>query len=1091
MSLADGALSKPVGWALVSIEYRGRTHTVSAAVLDKAPDILIGNDYHEKARIVISYEDNTAMYHDEYVRFLDRYRTRVAPKTTNAQMQTGSSEHEVDVIHQKTNRAESTSGNLHVEYLDTTKKITIGRVNMELANSTIKVKAKRRLTIPAGAKARVEVKTSIMDQQANYMIETAQQGKIQVIPGIGRSKSTVVDLVNITKTPIHIERREVIARASPLEQEAPKERSDGQVAHHLTPEQDQKLKELLEKHQDLFVTTNDAIGIVPFIQHRIDTGYAEPIRSKPYRVSVAEQKVIQDLINEMLAADIIRPSRSYWASPVVLVKKRGTTELRFCVDYRKLNKVTKVDPYPIPNMDTILETLAGNLWFSKFDVKAMYWQVLMDEDSRAKTAFVVHCGQYEFNVMPFGLVSAPMTAMRVMNEVTRGLDKTCFVFYDDILVFTPTFEGHLGALNELMGRLSDANIRLNGKKCDFALKSVRYLGHDVTPDGIKPDPTKVEAIQVFGTPRSITEARSFIGMCNFFRRYIRGFASIARPIHDTIKVNQPFVWTEEAQKAMDELKGKLMSPPLLVHYDPDGQLTIRCDASGYGLGATLMQKSSEKLRTGVIAFSSRTLSPSERNYATTHKECLAVVHAVKHWRHYLFGKEFEVVTDHHALCWLMRTKDHTNQLMRWSLILQEYQFTIRYESGKTHFDADCLSRYPADIKTGENEVEIPTWPIHRFHLSLSTVQQHQRMLDELAQPVFDVIKEQRTDEFCNSIIKTLEDPDSSRKMKRVYKHFLLNEEILYRRSKSDTKRYVMVLPRSMIDFVLQEAHDKPLGGHFGVKRTLDTVKRRFYWRTLDQDVRHHVKSCDPCQRKKPGKHKKTGLMIPMPIPKQVFETLGMDLMGPFPTSSNRNQHVLVVTDYLSKYVITKAMRTVSSSKILEVLRKDVFYRHGMPSVIISDNRSNLTSHLIRDAFRQLGIKQKTTSPYRPQTNGQTERYNRVLGTQLAIYAENQPKQWDRYLHALTFAYNTTPHASHLTSPYFLMYGRHPLKPIDAIGRPLQMEVEGEEGINEQEAIEQARAFARQLVKASQIRSKERFDKDRIRSSYKVGGPCSN
>jgi len=333
----------------------------------------------------------------------------------------------------------------------------------------------------------------------------------------------------------------------------------------------------------------------------------------------------------------------------------------------------------------------------------------------------IHCGQFEFNVMHFGLITAPMTAMRVMNRITNGLEDKCFVFYDDVLIFTPTFEEHSEVLRELFKRLENANVKLNRSKCDLLLQSVHYLGFIVSSEGIKPDPEKIKSITEFKPPSNITEARSFIGICNFYRRYIKGFADIARPIHNTIRVKQKFARTPEAQRAMDELKEKLTSPPLLVHYHPDGKLTIRCDASGYGLGAILTQQSEDPRKTGVIAYTSRTLSTSKRNYATTHKVCLVVVHAVKNWRHYLYGTEFDVVTDHHALCWLMKIKVHTGQLMRWSLLLQEYRFKIIYESGKIHADADCLSRYPLDPKDPSSvDTEIPTWPIHDLHKSRST-----------------------------------------------------------------------------------------------------------------------------------------------------------------------------------------------------------------------------------------------------------------------------------------------------------------------------------------------------------------------------------
>lgn len=1080
VSLADGKRVKPTGSCWADITYRDRTFTVHAVVLDKAPDLLLGQDYLGKAKIIISYADELALYSDEYSK---QFVSIATPKSTN---DTTTQTEMVSGDNLKNNKDQDP---LYIEYVD---HIKVGAIGMD-PKLPYGVKTKRKITIPACRRARIEVKISKQEDEIPYIMDSCKESRLQIIPGIGRKKSAVLDVVNISKTPVTIERRALIAQAVPLDADGLEDQTQVRVPSKLTHAQATELTKLLGKFDDVFVNDNESIGIVPFIQHRIDTGDNQPIRSKPYRVSVSEQQTIQKLVDEMLEADIIRPSRSYWASPVVLVKKKGTTDLRFCVDYRKLNKITKVDPYPVPNMDTVLEVLAGNYWFSKLDVKAMYWQVLMEPESREKTAFVVHCGQYEFNVMPFGLISAPMTAMRVMDQITRGLDKHCFVFYDDILVFTKTFDEHLEELEKLMTRLREANVKLNAKKCDLMLNSVLYLGHEVTPEGIKPDQSKIAAIQSFKSPRSMTEARSFIGMCNFFRRYIKGFALIARPIHDTIKVKQQFRWTPEAELAMEELKHKLTSPPVLVHYDQGGELTVRCDASGYGIGAVLMQNSSDKLKTGVVAYTSRTLSTSEKNYATTHRECLAMVHAVKHWRHYLYGKQFEVVTDHHALCWLMRTKDHTNQLMRWSLILQEYTFKVKYESGKTHDDADCLSRYPQDVKTSSDVSDIPTWPLRKVHYTISAMKVHQRVLDELAHPVFDIIAEQTSDEFCKKAKEVLLNPESTKKAKKPYKKYIIQDDKLYRRSKEDTNKFLLVIPRTMVGYVLNEAHDKPVGGHFGIKRTLETLKQRFFWPSMDNDIRAYVSSCDACQKRKVARKTKEGFMIPMPIPKQVFEIIGMDLMGPLPTSSDRNKWILVITDYLSKYVIVRPLKSATTEQIIAVLREDVFYSHGLPKTVISDNGSNLTSFQMRDVFRHLGIEQKTTSPYRPQTNGQTERYNRVLGTQLAIFAEENQRSWDRYLHALAFAYNTTIHASHLSTPYFIVYGRHPLKPIDlAIGTPILAVEEGvqelgkgAEAQTEHENLNKARDFAKKLIESNQLKSKLRFDKDRKAPSYKV------
>lgn len=1096
LTLADGGQQTPLGWSIVSIEYQDRIYTVSAVVLANAPEILIGEDYTTKAGLIISYHDNLTTYHDKYMKITEELFKRIAPKTTDVISQTV----EVSTICQQVPQAKAmqldksevneapTLKNYHIEYIgDKKPALKVGRAKLNCESPEIfqymNVRSKRRITIPPRSKARIEVKTSGKKPKP-YLIEPEPNSLIRALPGIGRRLASVIEVINVSKQPVTIDRRQHIARATLLEDSLDDEPI--KLPGNLSKVQEEKLKSLIDKHKPLFVTQNEAIGIVPFMKHEIDTSNADPIRSKPYRVSLKEQHVIQDLVQEMLDADIIRPSKSHWSSPIVLVKKKGTSDLRFCVDYRKLNKVTKVDPYPIPNMDAVLETLTGNHWFSKLDVKSMYWQVQMDEASRCKTAFVVHCGQYEFNVMPFGLVSAPMTAMRVMNEVTKGLNDTCFVFYDDILVFTPTFEKHLNALEQLFQRFSTANIKLNAKKCDLLLNSISYLGHLVTPEGIEPDPEKIKSVKMFKTPTTITEARSFIGLCNFFRRFIKGFADIARPIHDTITTKKPFSWTKNAQKAMDELKDKLTSPPVLAHFDPTGNLTIRCDASGYGLGAVLKQESPDQGKTGVVAYTSRTLVGAEKNYATTHKECLAAVHAVKHWRHYLYGKHFTIITDHHALCWLMKNKDHTGQLIRWSLILQEFDFTIQYESGKLHADADCLSRYPLEAdKTAIEESDIPSWPIHKINLSKSTVYLANHKLDELFLPVYDIEREQLQDSFSSSIINALH--QSNKKGKRKYKHFIIKDKILYRRSKQDKTKYLLILPSSMKNYVLKETHDQPIGGHFGIKRTIDTIRKRFYWQTLDHDVKTYVSSCDLCQKKKTHCRKKEGLLIPMPIPNQPFEIIGMDLMGPLPSSSNRYEYIVVITDYLTKYVVAQPLRKATTDRIIELIKKYIFYTHGLPSTIITDNGTNLTSNKMRELLQLLKIQHKTTSPYRPQTNGQTERYNRVLGTQLTIFAEGKPKTWDSYMDALVFAYNTTIHTSHLNTPYQLVFGRQPIKPIDrAIGRPLQVPVKDNPAdITEQDILLEARKLAKHLVQTSQLKAKLRYDKGRVKPKYKV------
>uniref|UniRef100_A0A6G1SP10 RNA-directed DNA polymerase n=2 Tax=Aceria tosichella TaxID=561515 RepID=A0A6G1SP10_9ACAR len=1078
LGLANGGTQTPVGWCEANVDYDNRTYSIHAVVLQHAPDILLGDDYITKSKMIISYADKIIAYADNYS-LVERVKH---PQRSNRATQTAI----LPVPELKVPKEDEKPSLYYIEYLEDNPQISrITESNIDVPETTVDrdVKSESNLLIPPKSRARITAKTTGPESTCPLWMESHAQGALFVIPGISRRTRHVLDVINANEDPIQVYKNDVIARAVPIDSYI---EQDHQQKAELTAQQETQLKNLLDQYEGLFVTQNENIGIVPFIKHVIDTGDAEPIRSKAYRISFKEQQVIRKLVDEMLEAGVIRPSRSHWASPVVLVKKKGTSDLRFCVDYRKLNKVTKVDPYPIPNMEAVLETLSGNHWFSKLDIKAMYWQVLMDEASKPKTAFVVHCGHYEFNVMPFGLVAAPMTAMRVMNEVVKGMESNAFVFYDDILVYTSNFESHLEALKLLFEKLKKANITLNKNKCELLMKSVTYLGHLVTPEGILPDPNKVKAIRAFRAPQNITQARSFIGMCNFFRRFIRGFSSIAKPIHDTIKINQRFVWTDEAQLAMEQLKLKLMSPPVLVHYDQASEPTIRCDASGYGLGAVLMQRSDDPKKNGVVSYTSRTLSKSERNYATTHKECLAMVHAVKQWRYYLYGKQFIVITDHHALCWLMKTKDHNGQLARWSLILQEFTFTIQYESGKLHDDADCLSRNPMPTEDGaDEESEVPTWPI----CAIRGRDKVKRLLakNDVAVPTFDVAKEQQGDENLKEIIRILEDPEAPRREKRKLKHFMLKDHQLYRRSKKNKSTYLLVIPESMNRYVLEQAHDTPTAGHFGVKRTLETLRSRFYWKTLDQDVKHYVRTCDKCQKRKADNRPKEGFMVPMPIPTQPFEIVGADLLGPLPMSTSKKNHIMVMTDYLTKFVIASPMRKTTTERIAEHLKRLLFFKFGVPKTIVTDNGANLTSYEMRQLFDLLKITHKTTSPYRPQTNGQIERYNRVIGSQLAIFASEKPQDWDKYLDALVFAYNTSIHASHLQTPYYLVHGREARKFIDLVAENPKQYIASEHcDLTDQEIITEARRFAKGLIEASQLKSKHRYDLTRVTSTYKVG-----
>ena len=366
----------------------------------------------------------------------------------------------------------------------------------------------------------------------------------------------------------------------------------------------------------------------------------------------------------MLEKGIIRESTSPWSSPIILVKKKDG-EMRFCVDYRKLNSVTVGHAHPLPRVDDILDSLGNSHYFSTLDLKSAYWQISVEEKDRHKTAFVTQRGLFEFNRMPFGLVNAPTTFQRGFNE-------------------------HYNRLKTVLERLRSHNLRVKLAKCTIAAPQVAFLGHVVTVSGIMPDPAKIEAVNNITSPRNIRDIRSFLGLTGYYRKFIPGFSSIAMPLLQLTQKAAQFNWTHACEQVFQRLKHLLCSAPILAYSDFSQAFILQTDASDYGVGAVLSQLD-ELGNEKVIAYASKALSPREQKYSTTEKEAFAVVFGTAHFRVYLLGRHFKLVTDHSALRWL-HTMEAKGRLARWIMDLQEFDFSVAHRAGRIHNNADALSR---------------------------------------------------------------------------------------------------------------------------------------------------------------------------------------------------------------------------------------------------------------------------------------------------------------------------------------------------------------------------------------------------------------
>ena len=453
------------------------------------------------------------------------------------------------------------------------------------------------------------------------------------------------------------------------------------------------LRELVEEYSDIFALDSTELGTTELVTHSIDTGDSHPIRQPLRRIPFALQRTMEEMVQKMLAQGVIQNSNSSWTSPVVLIKKKDGSH-HFCVDYRRLNGLTKMDVFPLPRVDDTLDMLSQTQYFSMLDLAAGYWQVRMDSDSQEKTAFSTCSGHYEFCVMPFGLCNGPSTFQRLMESVLMGLSRSrCMVYLDDVMVIGRNFTEHLENLREVFGRFRQANLKLKPEKCFLASSEVLYLGYVVSREGISADVQKVEAVRSFPRPTNLTSLRSFLGLASYYRRFIPNFSTVASPLYALTRKDAEFFWGQSEQVAFDHLKQILIDAPVLAFPNFDQEFILETDASGVGLGAILAQKQPDGT-VQPIAYGSRTLQQQEKKYGATELEALGVVWAVKHFRHYIYGHHCHVFTNHEPLRSLLNTPHPSGKLARWGLALQEVDIVIHYRPGKSNVSADSLSRYP-------------------------------------------------------------------------------------------------------------------------------------------------------------------------------------------------------------------------------------------------------------------------------------------------------------------------------------------------------------------------------------------------------------
>ena len=691
-----------------------------------------------------------------------------------------------------------------------------------------------------------------------------------------------------------------------------------------------------------------------------------------------------------------------------------------------------------------------------------------------KTAFCTRQGNFEFRVMPMGLVNASFTFQKMMQLVLSGLQWQIFMIYlDDVIVYSKSFEKHLENLRLIFDRLKGEGLKLKPRKCRFCRTEVLYLGHIVGKDGIKPNPAKIAVVQKYPVPRDCSEIRSFVAFVSYYRRFIKNFASVAAPL---LKKGVKFTWTDECQRAFECLRDALVKAPILSYPNFNERFVLYTDASNTGIGAVLAQNINGIEQT--IAYASRSLKAYEKKYATIEKECLAIVWGIKYFRPYLYGRSFDVITDHNPLKWLDNARDPHSRLSRWSLSLQSYSFVIKHRPGKSHGNADALSRIP----DSSERLVVPV---------VSAVDSPGLQLDE-------VRTKQRQDPALEDLINYFERgeiPDNSvsaRRLMATADDYVFEEGVLYHLAKGRARsreaiRKQLVIPRSLKDEVMLAMHEEVTSGHLGFEKTYHKIQQRYFWTGMYSKIGKWCASCVDCATKKTPRNLPKAPLQPIPV-EGPFDRVAVDVLGPFPTSDPGNKYVIVFSDYFTKWPEAFAVKNADAATTAKLFVEEILCRHSAPRKLLSDRGKNFLSKVVKDVCQLVNTSKVNTTSYHPECDGLVERFNHSLTTIISMYVSEHQSDWDHFIPYALFAYRTSIQASINETPFYLLYGRDPRFPIDISlfkSQELYDNTSDYRSVLINRFLE-ARKLAHDNIELAQQRQKANHDKKAKEVSYSIG-----
>ena len=857
------------------------------------------------------------------------------------------------------------------------------------------------------------------------------------------------------------------ARISGLKQdESPRYSNMSQkLAQEAAKNQKKKdLKELVPERYHEFLDIFDTKKADRFPQSRpwdhpvdLKPGF-EPKDCKIYPIAPKEQNTLDDWIKDNLAKGYIRASSSPQASPFFFVGKKDG-DLRPCQDYKYLNSWTIKNAYPIPLISEIIDKLKTAKIFTKCDIRKGYNNVRIKDGDQWKAAFKTNKGLFEPMVMFFGLCNSPATFQSMMNGLFRNLidEGVVIVYLDDILIFTETLEEHRIIVKKVLQILKDNDLYLKPEKCEFERHRIEYLGLIITHGHTEMDPVKVAGIMDWPRPKKVKEVQAFLGFCNFYRRFIRDFSHIAKPLFELTKKDHQWNWSNECEVTFLELKKQFTSAPMLTMPDTRKPMRLECDASDFATGAVLTQKEDDD-KFHPVAYLSKSLTEPERNYDIYDKELLAIIKALDAWRHYLEGAEntIEIFTDHKNLEYFKKAQKLSRRQARWAQFLSRFDFTLIHKPGKTN-KVDGLSRR-IDHKEGvENDnLDRILLPDSLFSRRISTVTDlfkadiigrgsteenkapHTKSIREMTVRTIqttveiqgdlelkDKIKKSQVLDF--SVAQALEiiKENGPRSMSKGLQEWNLEDGLILFRGK-------VYIPRDeeLRREIVKLHHDPPTRGHPGRYQTQELMSRNYWWPGMGQFIKEYVEGCAICQETKINTHPTKEPIHPTEIPTRPFQIITSDLIVGLPESDGYTALVMITDRHTKKITVEPCKDEIDADQLAEILVRRIFSQYGLAEKLISDRGPQYSSKVMRAVLSTLGIRSALSTAYHPQTDGASERANQSIEQYLRAYANRIQNNWAKLIPMAELAYNSHEHSATKKAPFELLLGYLPTWPSE-------------------------------------------------------------